>query len=150
MPRRSLPWPSYLSSREPAHRHRLQVRIAFADCDAMGVCWHGNVMHYCERAREALGDGLGYGTRAIAAAGHFAPIAAQAVLHHRPLPYEALVEVEAALYPTRQPRLYHRYRLYVEDALAVEADSEQVLTDRNFGLVLSQPAELARILQPDR
>lgn len=146
MSRRSPPLPSYLSASAPAHALELTQTVAFRDCDPMGVLWHGNYLAYAEAARNALGDRLGCGVARLHALGLFAPVVRSQVVHHAPArPGDALT-VAVGLYPTRQPRLYHRYRIAVGGVAIAEAETEQVLTDRAFGLLLAMPPELAGIL----
>jgi acyl-CoA thioester hydrolase len=144
--RRELPYPSYLSAREPRHRASIALTVPFADCDAMGVAWHGSYLRWCERAREALGRQLGWGVAELAAAGLYAPVVQSQLRHHRPArPGEAL-QIDAALYPTAQPRLYHRYRIRSGGELLCQAETDQVLTDRGFTLLLRQPQALAALI----
>lgn len=146
MSRRSLPLPSYLSRAEPAHVLTLVQAVAFRDCDPMGVLWHGNYLAYAEVARNALGDRLACGIACLRALDLFAPVVRSQVLHLAPVrPADALTIV-VELYPTRQPRLYHRYRLSVGGTAVAEAETEQVLTDRAFTLLLATPPALAGVL----
>ena len=146
MSRRSLPLPSYLSRAEPAHVLTLVQAVAFRDCDPMGVLWHGNYLAYAEVARNALGDRLACGIACLRALDLFAPVVRSQVLHLAPVrPADALTIV-VELYPTRQPRLYHRYRLSVDGTAVAEAETEQVLTDRAFTLLLATPPALAGVL----
>jgi len=139
------PLPAYLSGDHPAHTLSVELTVAFRDCDPMGVLWHGNFLAYCEQAREALGVAIGFGVARIAACGWFAPVVRSQVVHRAPARPADRLTVEVALYPSAQPRLYHRFRLRRGDLLIADAETEQVLTDRAFTLILSQPAELATV-----
>lgn len=146
MSRRSPPLPSYLSRAEPAHVLTLTQTVAFRDCDPMGVLWHGNYLAYVEVARNALGERLGCGVSHLRALGLFAPVVRSQVVHRAPArPGDALTVV-VELYPTRQPRFYHRYYLSVADRDIAEAETEQVLTDRDFTLLLAMPPALAGVV----
>lgn len=112
----------------------------------MGVLWHGNYLAYCEAARDALGERLGWGVRRLRELGLFAPVVRSQVLHRAPARPNDVLTVRVGLYPTRQPRLYHRYHLAVGGIVVAEAETEQVLTDRAFALLLAQPTEMAALL----
>jgi acyl-CoA thioester hydrolase len=146
VPRPALPLPAFVSRAEPAHGLTLAQVVAFRDCDPMGVLWHGNYLAYCEAARDALGERLGLGVRHFHGLGLFAPVVRSQVLHQRALRPGDALRTTVELYATRQPRLYHRYRLEVDGACAALAETEQVLTDRAFTLLLVQPEALAALL----
>lgn len=143
MSRRTLPLPSYLSAAAPAHRTTVTQAVAFRDCDPMGVLWHGNYLAYAEVARNALGDRIGCGVARLRELGLFAPVVRSQVLHHAPARPGDALEVTVELFATRQPRLYHRYSLAVAGMRIADAETEQVLTDRAFGLLLAMPPALA-------
>mgnify|MGYP000207778315 CR=1 FL=1 len=145
MPRRSLPLPRYLSRCEPAHALTLTQTVAFRDCDPMGVLWHGNYLAYAEVARNALGERIGCGVACLHMLGLFAPVVRSQVLHRAPARPGDCLTIAVELFPTRQPRLYHRYRLSVAGAPIAEIETEQVLTNRAFTMLLVTPPELASI-----
>lgn len=145
MPQR-LPWPEFLSAQQPRHRATVTVTVPFADCDAMGVAWHGSYLRWCECAREELGRQLRWGVAELAAAWLYAPVVRSQLLHLRAAHPGELVAVTAELYPTSQPRLYHRYRITDSTGVLCLAETEQVLTDRGFTLLLRQPPALASLI----
>lgn len=145
MARARLAWPRHLRSHAAVHRVSLATRVDFRDCDPMGILWHGHYLGYCERARHELGRSIGFAVDDLLAAGIKAPIVRSQVVHLQPLRPEAPVTVEAALYASHQPRLYHRYRLLGPEGLAAEAETEQVLLDREDLLQLTVPPELAAV-----
>lgn len=145
MSRGALPWPPHLAAREPVASHTLTTTCAFRDCDPMGVLWHGHHLAYCELARHALGAAIGLGIADFQTRQLFAPVVHSRTRHLRPIPAEAPITLHAALYPSTQPRLYHRYRIELDGALATEAETEQVLTDRAFGMLLQVPEWLGTV-----
>ncbi|MBA3686820.1 MAG: acyl-CoA thioesterase [Planctomycetes bacterium] len=140
-----LAYPSFISAREPVHVETIEVRVAFRDCDPMGVLWHGNYLAYCELARNQLGERIGFGIARLRDLGLFAPVVRSQVLHQAPARPDELLRVEAALYASAQPRLYHRYRLSVGGRAIALGETEQVLTDQAFGLLLSVPSALTSV-----
>lgn len=147
MSRRDPPFPDFLSRTEPAHQAVIEQVVAFRDCDPMGVLWHGNYLAYCEIAREALGERIGLAMRHIRDLGLFAPVVRSQVFHHRALRPGERLRTMIELYATAQPRLYHRYRLEGETGCAAIAETEQVLTDRDFALLLTLPAVVIPLLK---
>lgn len=148
MPRRSPLLPSFVSRPEPIHAATVTLAVAFRDCDPMGVLWHGNYLAYCEAAREALDARIGVGVRHLRDLGLFAPVVRSQVFHQVPLRPGEDIAVTAELFATRQPRLYHRYRITRDGVVAAEAETEQVLTDRSFALLLAWPEALQAVCDP--
>lgn len=139
--------PTWIASATPVHCDQVTVEVAFRDCDPMGVLWHGNYLAYAECARNALGRRLGFGVEHLQAYELFAPVVRSQVWHHAPArPGESLT-INVALYATSQPRLYHRYQLTIGDRLVADAETDQVLTDHAFTLLLQQPPALAALFQ---
>ncbi len=147
MTRHQLPFPAYLDRREPAAEACVELTVAFRDCDPMGVLWHGNHLAYCEAARNVLGKDIGFGLAEFIALGLYAPVVRSQVLHLGVARPDELLAVRATIYPTAQPRLYHRYELSVGGREVATAETEQVITDREMVLVLRQPDLLARALR---
>lgn len=145
MPRERIPWPNWVTSKEPVKTVTVSSRIAFRDCDPMGVLWHGNYLAYCELARNELGRQLGYGIETLSDLGQFAPIVRTQVVHLKALRFEVPVTITAKLYPAEVPRLYHRYQIHTDEGLAAEAETDQGITDRNFNLLLQIPPELQQV-----
>jgi acyl-CoA thioesterase FadM len=114
----------------------------------MGILWHGNYLAYAEAARHELGRQVGFGLERLLELELFAPVIRSQVAHREPVGAEALLRVAVALYPTEQVRLYHRYRFLDGGRLCAEAETEQVLTTRSYEVLLTPPADLARILLP--
>lgn len=147
VPRSALAWPDFLDARDPAQREEVDLAVAFRDCDPMGILWHGNYLAYCEAAREALGARIGFGIARMVALGVQAPVVRSQVVHLRGVAPGARLRVSVSLYPTPQPRMYHRYQLAVDGAVCAIAETDQVLQRRSDGaLLLTQPPELARAL----
>lgn len=140
-----LAYPSFLSAREPVRVEVIEARVAFRDCDPMGVLWHGNYLAYCELARNQLGERIGFGIARLRELGLFAPVVRSQVLHQAPARPDEVLRVEAALYASAQPRVYHRYRLSVGDRAVALGETEQVLTDQAFTLLLSAPPALVSV-----
>lgn len=144
---RGVALPAWIRSATPAHHEVLTVEVAFRDCDPMGVLWHGNYLAYVELARNALGRRIGFGIDRLRDLALFAPVVRSQVWHHAPARPGEVLTITASLFATNQPRLFHRYHLSVGDRLVAEAETDQVLTDREFTLLLQQPPALAALFQ---
>jgi len=139
--------PTWISSVEPVYRHEWTGTVAFRDCDPMGVLWHGNYLAYAEQAREALGTQIGLAVADFRAHGWFAPVVRSQVWHHVPARPGQALRIAVALYATAQPRLFHRYHFLSDQTLLASAETEQVVTNTAFTLLLQQPPALAAILK---
>lgn len=140
--------PSWIIGTQPVHRSTCTATVAFRDCDPMGVLWHGNYLAYVELARNTLGYQCGLAMTDFQSHQVFAPIVRSQVWHRHAVRPDELITMSVELFSTTQPRLYHRYVMQRGEDLIAEAETEQVITDHDFTLLLQQPAWLAVILQP--
>jgi acyl-CoA thioester hydrolase len=141
------PLPNYVDGAQARRALTVEREVAFRDCDPMGVLWHGNYLAYCEYARNCLGSTIGLGLDDFRRMQLYAPIVRSQVFHHGSVRPGDVLAIQVALYPTAQPRLYHRYHLRCRDAVVCSAETEQVLTAHDFTLLLQQPAELQGVLR---
>lgn len=147
MRRTELPYPSFLSGHDPVGQTTLVLSIRFADCDPMGVLWHGKYLDYFGEARDQLGRSLGFDLALLVDRGWFAPVVRFQVRNLAPARPLQSVRVTARLYPTDRARIYHRYAMEADGHCLADGESEQVLTDRHFNLILQQPIELATLMR---
>lgn len=147
MPIKEWDLPAYVSKATPVRREVVRQAVAFRDCDPMGVLWHGNYLAYCELARNQLGVAIGLGVCDFERLRLFAPVVRSQLSHPGSARPGDELAIEVALYPTDQPRLYHRYHITCRGALVCNAETEQVLTRTDFTMLLQQPPEIQAILR---
>ena len=113
----------------------------------MGMLWHGRYLAYFERARDRLGHQVGIDYHSLLARRVSLPVVRSQVVHYRPARPLAPVSVEAALFPTDQPRVYHRFTMRDADqTVLAEGETEQVLVDETWQVVLVAPEGFLRVM----
>ena len=80
-----------------AYAFRHPVRVRFAETDAMGIVHHGAYLLYLEEARVAFLEAIGHPYASVRAAGIDFAVLEVAVNYRRPLRFDDLVDVHAAL-----------------------------------------------------
>lgn len=123
------------------------LRIPFHDVDSAKVVWHGCYFKYFEVARCALLDRIGYNYDVMAESGIVWPIVKTNAKFLRPLVFNQVVRVEAALREWDM-QLVMDYRIVDDDGvLYTKASTTQVPLDaRTLELQFGTPGFLmARI-----
>lgn len=97
--------------RAPDLAGSVQVRVRYAECDPMGVAYHGNYLPWMEIGRTELlrTSGVSYGT--MEAEGFFLVITRCEVRYRRPVRYDDLVEVRTKVESTSRIKIRHTYEL---------------------------------------
>ena len=125
-------------------REVLQVRVAFADTDAMGVVWHGNYLVWFEMARTELLRLAGLPYRELVERGIHLPVIEACCRYRRPARYDDLLGVRCAADPPEGIRLRLRYRIERDGELIAEGHTGHVFTDA-AGKVIRPPAPVREV-----
>jgi acyl-CoA thioester hydrolase len=133
-------------------REVLQVRVAFADTDAMGVAWHGNYLRWFEQARTELLRLTGLPYRALVESGIHLPVIEAVVRYRRPARYDDLLVVRCASAAPRGVRLRIDYRIECDGHLVADGHTDHAFTNAG-GKPVRPPqnalAVFARIARPE-
>jgi acyl-CoA thioester hydrolase len=106
-----------------------QVRVAFADTDAMGVAWHGAYLRWFEQARTELLRGTAVPYAALVARGFHLPVIEACVRYRRAVRYDDLLAVHAVPGRPRGLRLRIGYRVERGAELVAEGHTEHAFVD---------------------
>jgi len=105
-------------------------RVAFSDCDPMGIVWHGRYPAYFEAASAELNRACGLSFAEFFAAGLRAPIASLRVEYFSPLRLDANVAVTATLLWSAAARLNTQFAIRDEAGrLCATGCTVQLFTD---------------------
>jgi acyl-CoA thioester hydrolase len=122
-------------------RETLQVRVAFADTDAMGVVWHGNYLVWFEMGRTELLRGTGFSYRELVDRGIHLPVIEALVRYHKPARYDDLLSVRCAAHEVRGVRLRMDYEIFAGEVLRVSGHTLHAFTDER-GRVVRPPRDI--------
>lgn len=119
-----------------------EIEIRFNEVDSMGLVWHGHYAKYFEDAREEFGKIYGLTYLKIYDAGYYAPLVELNFQYKKPLTYkDRLLTVEIHYKDTPAAKIMFDYYIYnARRELTTIGNSTQVFLDRNYQLVLQNPA----------
>lgn len=130
---------------EPISSHELEIRVRYAETDAMGYLHHAQYLVYFEAGRTELLRANGLRYRDMEERGLFYVVARIDVRFRMPARYDDVLTLTTTTARFSPVRVDHRYELRREGALLTEGSSTLVLVDRD-GRPTPLPPELYAIL----
>ncbi|MCP4594365.1 MAG: acyl-CoA thioesterase [bacterium] len=114
-----------------ASRCEIEVRVRYAECDAMGYLHHARYFEYFELARTELLRNRGYRYRDLEREGVFFVVAKTECRFKRPVRYDDLTTIMAEVTRSTRARLEHRYEIVVDGVVCCEATSTLACVGRD-------------------
>jgi acyl-CoA thioester hydrolase len=125
----------------------MQVRVRYAETDAMGYVYYGQYATYFEVARTEAVRALGLPYTELEAAGVMLPVREMQVRFHRPARYDDLLTLTTELRELPSVRIKFWHRITNEaQALLTEGWVELVFVDANTRRPRPAPEQLIRLL----
>jgi len=109
----------------------IEVRVRYAECDAMGYLHHARYFEYFEMARTELLRQSGYRYRDLEERGIFFVVARIECRFQRPIRYDDVVVVRAVITRTTRARIDHRYEIVSDGMVCCEATSTLACVGRD-------------------
>ncbi len=112
---------------------RIEIRVRYAEVDAMGALHHSRYWVYFEMGRTELLRTQGVAYRDLEAAGVFFVVAKCSARYRRPARYDDVLVLETRVIKTGRARIDHAYQLTrKEDGLLLaEAETTLACVDRD-------------------
>ncbi|HUU81897.1 MAG TPA: thioesterase family protein [Phycisphaerae bacterium] len=120
---------------------RVELRVRYAECDAMGVLHHARYWEYFELARTELLRNRGYRYRDVEAGGVFFVVYKCSCTYKLPIRYDDLVTVRAWVTRQTRTRIDHAYEIIREGRVCCEASTTLACVDRD-GRPIIMPEDL--------
>jgi acyl-CoA thioester hydrolase len=130
---------------EPLSCHDLEIRVRYAETDAMGYLHHARYHVYFEMGRTELLRANGLCYRDMEARGLFYVVARVDVRFRAPARYDDVLTLTTSTTRLSPVRVDHHYELRRAGQLLTEANSTLVLVDRE-GRPTSLPDDLYAFL----
>jgi acyl-CoA thioester hydrolase len=115
----------------PIRTHTIQLRVGYADVDAMGYLHHARYIVYFEMGRTELLRANGVAYRDFAARGIFYVVARLECRFRAPAHYDDVLTLETTTEKLSPVRVDHTYVLRRDDKLLAEARTTLVLVGRD-------------------
>jgi acyl-CoA thioester hydrolase len=123
----------------------VELRVRYAETDAMGYLHHSAYFVYFELGRTELLRLNGLRYRDMEERGLFYVVARVDCRYRAPARYDDLLRLETTATRVTPVRVDHAYRLFRDDKLLAEASSTLVLVDR-YGQPTRMPDEWFEVL----
>ncbi len=114
--------------------HRTQIRVIYADTDAMGVVYHTNYIKWFEVGRCELLRSIGYPYARMEAEGVLLPVAECGCKYKLPAVYDDLLEITARIAEMKGATVTLEYEIkrHLTGELLVTGFTKHAVTDSKF------------------
>lgn len=121
-------------------QHTSKIRVRFAECDPLGIVWHGNYIQYFEDGRESFGNETGIGYLNQKEHNFSTPIVKSMCEHKLPLRYGDIATVETTYVDCDAAKVIFQYKIFTpEGKLACTGETVQVFVELGGELSLVIP-----------
>lgn len=130
--------------------HVADVRVIFADTDAMGIAYYANYLKWFEVGRVELLRKRGMAYRDLTERGIHLPVVEASVRYVSPARYDDLLRINAEVETLGGASIAFGYRLERQDGkVLAEGSTLHAFTDGS-GKVVRAPVEFARNMRPEK
>ncbi len=109
--------------------YTLEVRVRFAETDAMGVVYHARYFEYMEAARIALMEAEGLPYKKLVEEGFHLPLVEARIKYRASAKFDDILQIEATMEPLDGVKLNIRYRILRGQSLIAEAQTTHAFID---------------------
>jgi len=121
------------------------VRVRFAETDAMGVVYHANYLAWCEVGRLNLINSMGLNYRKMNDEGYHLPVIEAHLNYKFPARYDDVVEIKAMIKTQPSVRVKVDYEMFANGKLLVTGHTVHVFVNLN-GLAVKPPRDVLDVL----
>jgi acyl-CoA thioester hydrolase len=127
--------------------HRTEVRVTYAETDAMGIVYYANYLRWFEMGRTELMRSLGIAYKAMEDGGAFLPVSEVFCKYHASARYDDILVIETAVDFLKRASIQFSYRiLRPSDAtLLVTGSTLHAFVDREGKIVKVPPVLRAKL-----
>ncbi len=101
-------------------------RISYGETDTMGVLYHAEYLHICERARNFLGREIGFSYVELEKSNLMLPVREAEIRYRNPVGYDELIYIDIGVSEWKKASVRFAYHLYNEDRSVLIAEASTV------------------------
>lgn len=117
-----------------------EIRVRFAECDPLGIVWHGNYIQFFEDGREAFGRHHGISYLDQKANNFSTPIVSSKCEHKLPLRYGDVAKIKTTYIDSAAAKMIFKYEILNPDgAVVCTGETVQVFVELGGELSLILP-----------
>ncbi len=98
-------------------------RVSYGETDTMGVLYHAEYLHICERARNYLGREVNFTYKEMEKEGLILPVKEAEIRYRSPIVYDDLIYVEIGVSEWKKASVRFAYKIYNEEKTIVMAEA---------------------------
>jgi len=123
--------------------HRTEVRVTYAETDAMGIVYYANYLRWFEVGRTELMRSLGVAYKGMEEGGAFLPVSEVFCKYHASARYDDVLIIETRVEFLRRASIQFSYRILrrSDETLLVTGSTLHAFVDRE-GKIVKVPALL--------
>lgn len=119
------------TDRDSGNSLSIELRVRYAECDAMGVLYHGRYWEFFEMARTELLRANGVRYRDLEAEGVFFVVYKCACTYKAPIRYDDVIKVSVRVSRLSRTRVDHEYEIRREGRLCCTASTTLACVGRD-------------------
>jgi acyl-CoA thioester hydrolase len=124
--------------------HETEIRVRYAETDAMGIAHHAAYLVWFEEARTALCREAGVVYRDLEIRGLLLPVVEITCRYRRPLHYDDILVIRTTVSHVSRRSIRFRYALFRHGELCAEGDSYHIPIDCATRRPATFPTEVLR------
>jgi acyl-CoA thioester hydrolase len=113
--------------------HKVDIRVRYAETDRMGIVHHAHYWVWCEVARIALMDFMGYPYSQLEAEGFFLPVVELQAQYRVSAYFDDLLTVWATIQEIPRSRIKILYRIERQDQRLFDGSSRHAFVKKGKG-----------------
>jgi acyl-CoA thioester hydrolase len=127
--------------------HRTQVRVTYADTDAMGIVYYANYLRWLEVGRTELMRSLGIACKEMEDRGALLPVSEVFCKYHASARYDDILIIETTVEFLRRASIQFSYRILrkSDGTLLITGSTLHAFVDRKGKIVKVPPALRAKL-----
>jgi acyl-CoA thioester hydrolase len=110
--------------------HDTEIRVRYAETDAMGIAHHAAYLVWFEEARTEMCRAAGIRYRELEDQGFLLPVVEIVCRYRRPLHYDDALVIRTSVAALTRRSLRFRYEVHRDAELCAEGESYHIVTDR--------------------
>ena len=130
-----------------SNSHKVDIRIRYAETDAMGFVYYGNYFTYFEVARISALENLGFPYHEMEKNNILIPVLSARADYKKPAKFGDVISICSKRHRVGKTRIQFTYEVYCREKLIATGETQHTFMDSN-GRPIRPPEEIIRLFEP--
>ena len=122
--------------------HRIEIRVTYAEIDAMGIVYYANYLRWFEMGRTEFIRNLGIPYKKLEESGVYLPVSEVYCKYLVPAKYDEVLMIETSMEFLRRASIQFAYRIIRKE------DETEMVTGKTLHAFVDKEGKIVRIPQP--